>query len=1035
MAQRFFIKNKEIKVPNESLRSPRTYPNLMLKSVELGCRTVFSNTNLLLCDQSKQFFANQENGSGNASPSCNNAGFNKEDVASKMSRGNPSSNVPSVMLNSPENTFSVSCDSKLLNSLIPSFRTTTCHRCGLFGSQRCSQCKQTYYCSVDCQKRDWSAHATICKPGTVTDFKNPSEFYIQVYSPQVLEHISKLSVTMNDWYTHAVSQEEYIPTKGEICVVKYSLDQTWCRVLVKEVDVLHKKAQVLYIDYGNAENVPLNTVRPLCKDIELFPPCIIKCCVAGIIPAPGGWKNDCVSIISPVLLGHFCSVTIIDVLKEEMTYFAVDLVLPSSGKHLDKVLLEKGYGTKLEKSFKKANEKPVENKSLALSSDVIPKVISVSVGDTFLGMVAHIQTPGDFFCQQLQNGCKLAELLISLGEYCDKMATVQDFCPAVGDLCCAQFTEDNRWYRVSVLAYVSEKTAFVGYVDFGNSEVLQLSRLRPIIPKLIELPVQAIKCTLAGVKPFSETWTSEATSVMKQLVQNKMILIRVVDKMENTAVVEITDESVAPVINVSNRLIEAGCAVTENCQDVLPRVETSGEIVKKERDWAWIELILKQTINVVVCVLHNPGEFYCQILKGGGKLHSFYCAATCIPCCFQANKGRPLLCDGRWYRALVKEVVSVEAVKVQFVDYGNVEEVAPDKLRQISSSFLKVPFQSVRCWLSGVMHVNKEWMPEATTRFQMYTAGRELQATVMSLNANGAGLELVDSSTGCPQMISEMLISEKLALKALLPKKDVLPDKSANVDSQDVFSHEHWKTAELPINEAVSVSVLEVISPDLFYAFPTENKVDQMKIHKLMVELVEYCNSLRSHFFRPKVGEACCAKFSGDGHWYRAVVVGIAPSEVKIAYADYGNIETLPYSSLLPIAACYLELPFQIMKCSLTGRNLTNIVKLSVNLLKTLLLNESVVVTVKGIHENIHAVSVEKYFKNGILNIADKLVMENLAKYNIKSHLLKSIYDLTAIPFSALFSQIEMHEQILFFLLTKHEDEDKFSEMKKLLVH
>lgn len=57
--------------------------------------------------------------------------------------------------------------------------------------------------------------------------------------------------------------------------------------------------------------------------------------------------------------------------------------------------------------------------------------------------------------------------------------------------------------------------------------------------------------------------------------------------------------------------------------------------------------------------------------------------------------------DGNWYRALVQNITSDGTVKVYFVDYGNVEEVPLDKIRQISSSFLKLPFQGIKCWLSG----------------------------------------------------------------------------------------------------------------------------------------------------------------------------------------------------------------------------------------------------------------------------------------------------------------------------------------------
>lgn len=51
--------------------------------------------------------------------------------------------------------------------------------------------------------------------------------------------------------------------------------QTWNRVLVKDVDMLQKKAQVFYIDYGNEENIPLSWIKALHKDTELlFPPCV-----------------------------------------------------------------------------------------------------------------------------------------------------------------------------------------------------------------------------------------------------------------------------------------------------------------------------------------------------------------------------------------------------------------------------------------------------------------------------------------------------------------------------------------------------------------------------------------------------------------------------------------------------------------------------------------------------------------------------------------------------------------------------------------
>lgn len=64
----------------------------------------------------------------------------------------------------------------------------------------------------------------------------------------------------------------------------------------------------------------------------------------------------------------------------------------------------------------------------------------------------------------------------------------------------SSFLEDNLWYRAAVTAYASQDTVLVDYVDYGNSDSLPLTRLRPIIPSLMDLPAQAIRCSLAGMK-------------------------------------------------------------------------------------------------------------------------------------------------------------------------------------------------------------------------------------------------------------------------------------------------------------------------------------------------------------------------------------------------------------------------------------------------------------------------------------------------------------------------------------------------------
>lgn len=57
-------------------------------------------------------------------------------------------------------------------------------------------------------------------------------------------------------------------------------------------------------------------------------------------------------------------------------------------------------------------------------------------------------------------------------------------------------------------------------------------------------------------------------------------------------------------------------------------------------EWTWVELAVDQTLDVVVCVIDSPGEFYCHVLKGdGGKL-----TLTCLCYIVMDNKERKV-CD------------------------------------------------------------------------------------------------------------------------------------------------------------------------------------------------------------------------------------------------------------------------------------------------------------------------------------------------------------------------------------------------------
>ena len=73
-----------------------------------------------------------------------------------------------------------------------------------------------------------------------------------------------------------------------------------------------------------------------------------------------------------------------------------------------------------------------------------------------------------------------------------------------GMFCCAQFSEDDSWYRARITeSSTKDDTSQVEviYVDFGNHEPLPMSRLCTLRKEHAELPMMAVLCALDGAMP------------------------------------------------------------------------------------------------------------------------------------------------------------------------------------------------------------------------------------------------------------------------------------------------------------------------------------------------------------------------------------------------------------------------------------------------------------------------------------------------------------------------------------------------------
>lgn len=103
--------------------------------------------------------------------------------------------------------------------------------------------------------------------------------------------------------------------------------------------------------------------------------------------------------------------------------------------------------------------------------------------------------------------------------------------PRSGQFIAAKFTEDDCFYRARVRRVDrTAKEAEVLYVDYGNSETIPFSRMRPLAPQFDvgKLKPQAIDAVLSFIQfPTQKDYAADAIGFVQQLTADKQLVANV----------------------------------------------------------------------------------------------------------------------------------------------------------------------------------------------------------------------------------------------------------------------------------------------------------------------------------------------------------------------------------------------------------------------------------------------------------------------------------------------------------------------------
>ena len=791
-----------------------------------------------------------------------------------------------------------------------------------------------------------------CKPfqAVVTHIVNPSSFYVQPSS------VEETLVGINEYIDALLmgGKTSEIPVRdlreGAPCLAKYFVDQQWYRGVIEGRST--QKWKVHFVDFGNTEEIcSQSDLTRLSPELLASPVLAIHCGLQGIVPSLGskGWSRHTVSAFKEILLDKEVSITITSTTKD-----AHHLVLlrMDNGEDVGDCLVRSGFTSRSDadnvSSSTQTSQGPSDDLYLSTASShldsnssaqpssqhssdaggdvaVVTKTpptsftypITPEVNTRLQVMVVFATSPNNFFCQDSETSHRLDEVMEKLAQYCPTAPLISSV--AVGQPCAALYPADGCWYRAEVME-VTGSQALVQFVDYGNSEVIDVSSIVALQSDLVSLPVQAFWCSLSD--DFEKQYSRSEAAAFVAVVTEQSFELVVRDIAGDSLIVSLLDSS--------------GVAVSDDCckreqdgQDTkatpLSSSATLAPVEAHHGSFTYTPLKAGAKLNVVVTFVNSPADFFCQDTSNSDALNEVMALLEthCADCNLASGDAWAVgdVCaalysvDGGWYRAEVTDVTSDRHVTVQYVDYGNIETVEPTALRPLTSEHLTLPAQAI--WCSVTDDFELQFSDEHIEAFKTAISDQNCNLAVRSCKGDSVIVELRDP-TG--QVFDDSYFRDNASLGH---EGSLVGQMTAHVlplgENAPVSPLYFTYPPPLPGGQRLQVLVTHVTSPADFFC---QDLTRSERLGQLMDNLAAHCHkTVKPVPFAPSIGEACAAVFSEDGQWYRAEVVesGDDPSgKTLVQFVDYGNMELVDSAQIHPLQPEHVVLEAQAIWCSIT---------------------------------------------------------------------------------------------------------------------
>jgi hypothetical protein len=350
---------------------------------------------------------------------------------------------------------------------------------------------------------------------------------------------------------------------GTACVARYSEDGVMYRGIIESVNSV--SAVLLFCDYGNKEDVPLDEIKDISPEFMALPVQGLMCRLLAAKPQHGGsWSEEEVLKFTTLTEGKELQAHFINrlngvyeiVLKDTETGMNINEQFGARTEEVQAVVSKAGEGQSCELAL------PDQKYSV----QIVESATEVKV------RVTWFVNPEQFYCQMLTSQLAINDMMLAIqAAYCSKpplTSFVQVGCPVI-----AKFVSDGVLYRAEVKEIPDSSSLLVQFVDYGNCDIVMRSNVWEIEAEFMALPKQAVPCCLMGVKAVDSQWSRGDAGVDKYF-KAETFACTFHDCEEGKYSVSLMSEEGK---NIADQLLEDGLAVAQVVQCKTTKTAETGE--------------------------------------------------------------------------------------------------------------------------------------------------------------------------------------------------------------------------------------------------------------------------------------------------------------------------------------------------------------------------------------------------------------------------------------------------------------------------